>query len=271
MWMRETKNFKENTIGSHISDLKAVMNEAYKKKLHNNEDFRSFEKPVEKIDKVAFTEEEISKIYKAKLPPMQDKVRDIIVLGCYVAQRHSDYSILTKDDIQSDGFIHITQQKTKKRISIPVHPIVSEIIDKYNGYPPTLSMQVINREIKKIAKAVGINDKISVTEIKGGVKRTYYKEKWEMISTHTARRSGITNALLAGVPRQDCMYLAGISSEAVFNSYICITQEEYARRLAKSPYFNNNKEHQEIISYVQETLASGKNPKWLKLLKEVLG
>ncbi len=270
-YLRTKKNLKENTIGVHISDLKAIMNEAYKLKLHANTDYQTFEKPSEFVDKVFFTEDEIERIYKAKLSPMQDKVRDIIVMGCYVAQRHSDYSVLTKDDVLQDGFIHITQQKTKKRILIPIHPIVQKILDKYNGYPPELSMQVINREIKKIAKSVGINDKIKVTEVKGGIRKTFYKEKWEMVSTHTARRSGVTNALLSGVSRQDCMYLAGISSEAVFNNYICITKEEYARRLADTTFFTNDKESSEIMNYVQEVLKSGRNPKWLQMLRDAMG
>lgn len=267
-YLRNEKNYKENTVGSHIKDLKAVMNEAYKQKLHDNTDFLNFYKPQAEVDKVFFTEAEIDRLYRLKLPPMQDKVRDIIILGCYVAQRHSDYSVITKDDIKEDGFIHITQRKGGNRIVIPVHPIVREILDKYNGYPPQLSQPVVNREIKFIAKYAGLNEKIQVTEIKGGEKKICYKEKWEMVSTHTARRSGITNALLAGVPRQECMYLSGHKTESAFNKYVCITKKQYAEKLAKTDFFSHsNTERERILDYVAKVYDSGENPYWMRLLK----
>lgn len=271
-WLRNKKNYKENTVGSHIKDLKAVLNEAYKQKLHDNADFLNFYKPQVEVDKVFFTEEEIDRLYHLDLTsPMQDKVRDIIILGCYVAQRHSDYSVISKDDIKEDGYIHITQRKGGNRIVIPVHPIVREILDKYNGYPPQLAQAVVNREIKHIAKAAGMNEKIQVTEIKGGEKKVYYKEKWEMVSTHTARRSGITNALLAGVPRQECMYLSGHKTESAFNKYICITKRQYAEKLANTDFFSHSStERGMILDYVAKVYDSGDKPAWLKwLIKEM--
>ncbi|MEG0518984.1 MAG: site-specific integrase [Bacteroidales bacterium] len=99
-FLRVAKNYKENTVGTHIKNLKAVLNEAYKLKLHTNTDFERFAKPSEEVDNVFLSDSEVETIYKMKLPPMQDKVRDIFVLGCYVAQRHSDYSTVTKDDIK---------------------------------------------------------------------------------------------------------------------------------------------------------------------------
>lgn len=271
-YLRKEKNYKENTVGVHIKDLKAVMNEAYKQKLHNNTDYKNFFKPTAEVDNVFFTEEEINRLHQLQLSSLQDKVRDIIILGCYVAQRHSDYSVITKDDIKEDGFIHITQRKGGNRIVIPVHPIVREILDKYNGYPPQLSQPVVNREIKFIAKYAGLNEKIQVTEIKGGEKKVYYKEKWEMVSTHTARRSGITNALLAGVPRQECMYLSGHKTESAFNRYVCITKKQYAEKLAKTDFFGHfNTKRERILDYVAKVYDSGENPAWLQLLIKEMG
>ena len=268
-FLRGVKNYKENTVGVHVKDLKAVMNEAYRRKLHSNTDYRMFYKPQTEVDRVFFTEEEIRRMYGLSLPPMQEKVRDIIVLGCYVAQRHGDYSVITKDDIKEDGYIHITQRKGGNRIVIPVHPVVREILDKYGGYPPVLSQQVVNREIKKIAREAGITEKIQVTEIKGGEKSVRYREKWEMVSTHTARRSGITNALLAGVPRQECMYLSGHRSESAFNRYVCITRRQYADRLAGMEFFGGQgMDEERILSYVRAVLRRGESPEWLRMLTE---
>ena len=105
------------------------------------------------------------------------------------------------------------------------------------------------------------------TEIKGGEKKIYYKEKWEMVSTHTARRSGITNALLAGVPRQECMYLSGHKTESAFNRYVCITKKQYAEKLAKTDFFGHfNTKRERILDYVAKVYDSGENPAWLQLL-----
>lgn len=275
LYLRSIKKYKENTIGTHIKNLKAVMNEGYKRKLHTNEDFREFKKPSEPIVNINLTEGEIELIRMLNLEGQLEQIRDIFVVGCYVAQRHSDYSTISAKDIQ-DGKIVIVQEKTNHRIIIPVHPIVDDILKKYGGKLPNISQTIFNEGVKKIALKAGITTPVLVRYTKAGERIEKYVEKWQLISSHTARKSGVTNALRAGVPIEDCMYLAGIYDIRTFKVYAGVTDEEYGKRLAGSKFFAGTAD--DTAALIDYAIAEIKNysnkktaPKWLRLLREEFG
>ena len=266
LWLRQYKQYKENSVGNHIRNLKAVMNEGLRRKLHSNVDFKEFTRPQEEVVNINLTAAELEKIYKCKLTGIAEKVRDVFVLGCYVAQRHSDYSRISMDDVK-DGYIHILQKKTRHRIKIPLHPIAKAILDKYQGVVPKISMQKFNEYIKEVARFAKITDKVHVVEVKAGKKVDRYCEKWELVTSHTARKTGVTNALRAGVPIEDCMYLAGIKSPAVFRKYAGVTSDEYSERLANSKYFSGDEETEKLVAFAAKVIRSGKTPYWLERMK----
>ena len=270
VFLRTIKKYKENTVGTQIKNLKAVMNEGLKRKLHTNEDFKNFKKPAEPIININLTEGEIERMRVLQLSGLQEQVRDIFIVGCYVAQRHSDYSTLSKKDI-SDGRLVIVQEKTNHRIIIPIHPIVEEILLKYKGELPDVGQVVFNREIKKIALKAAIIDPVFIRHTKAGQRVEKYVPKWKLITSHTARKSGVTNALRAGVPIEDCMYLAGIYDIRTFKVYAGVTDEEYSQRLAVSKFFTGEGEDvAALVDYAVKTIRENKKtaPEWLKLLRE---
>lgn len=268
VYMRTVKCYKENTVGTHVKNLKAVMNEGYKRKLHSTLDFQYFSKPHENIVNINLNEQELRRIYEYELTGSKERARDIFILGCYVAQRHSDYSRISSKDVQ-DGNITVLQKKTGRRIVIPLHPIAREILDKYNGSLPSMPQQVLNRQIKEVAKEVGINESVLIRETKAGKKEERYVPKWKLITSHTARKSGVTNALRAGVPIEDCMYLAGIKNPDVFRKYAGISDAEYTERLANARFFTGDTETEDLIEYAIKIIRSGEEPQWLKKMKSM--
>lgn len=230
-WMGE-RGLCANTRGSHVKFIKAAMNEAYKSKLHKNEDFRMFRKEVEQVDAIYLTNEEVTKVAQLPLCGSYALVRDIFILGCHTGMRFSDYSRLSINDV-SDGVIHFITQKCKTPVDIPAHPRVLEILNRYGGTLPKISGQKFNAYIKVVCKDAGINESILVR--KSG-KHTRY-EKWELVSSHTARRTGLTNMYKAGIPTYRCMMISGHKTEAVFLTYLRITQEENAQYLKDNPFF----------------------------------
>lgn len=231
-WM-SGKNLCANTRGSHVKFVKAAMNEAFKNKLHRNEDFRSFRKEMEQVDAVYLTNEEVTKVAQLPLCGNHALVRDIFILGCHTGMRFSDYSRLSMDDI-TDGVIHFITQKCKTPVDIPAHPRVLEILNKYGGTIPKISGQKFNVHIKEVCKEAGIKESVLVR--RSGKQERY--EKWELVSSHTARRTGLTNMYKAGIPTYRCMMISGHKTEQVFLTYLRITQEENAEYLKDNPFFN---------------------------------
>lgn len=232
-WM-SARGLCANTRGSHVKFVKAAMNEAYKNKLHDNEDFRSFRKEAEQVDAVYLTNEEVTKVAELPLCGSHKIARDLFLIGCHTGMRFSDYSRLSMDDI-SDGVIHFITQKCKTPVDIPAHPRVLKILQEHGGTAPTMSQQKFNAYIKDVCKEAGLKESILIRKSGQQVRC----EKWEIISSHTARRTGLTNMYKAGIPTYRCMMISGHKTEQVFLTYLRITQEENAEFLKDNPFFKS--------------------------------
>jgi integrase len=152
--------------------------------------------------------------------------------------RYSDYSTLTSDNFTKDYIVKITK-KTKSKVTIPIHDYVREIIDKYNGdLSFSLSLQYFNRSIKYICKQIGFNNDIRFNYTRGGKLITETKKEWELISSHTARRSAATNMYqTARMKTYEIMQLTGHSTEKSFFRYIKTSDEDRAKQIAGDNYF----------------------------------
>lgn len=188
---------------------------------------------------VALSQNDIARIYYFNgLSKSQERIRDLFVIGCYTALRYSDLSSLSKDDV-SGGYITKVTQKNKIKVVIPIHDYVSEILAKYNGkIPGKVSSQHFNRYIKLICKKIGLDEDISFTQTVGGELRSITKKRWELISSHTARRSGATNLYNTGRVRLgDIMAITGHTTEKSLMRYIRNSKSETARQISGDNFF----------------------------------
>jgi integrase len=70
---------------------------------------------------------------------------------------------------------------------------------------------------------------------KGGKKRRIRKKKYEMIGTHTGRRSFATNFYSSGkIPIGQILAITGHKKESTFFSYIRTSPEEHAQQFLDS-------------------------------------
>src|SRR5262249_55157440 len=73
-----------------------------------------------------WSEDEIAQFEAAH--PVGSKARLALALGLYTAQRRGDCIRIGRQHIK-DGVLHVTQEKTKARLAIPVHPDLQAILD----------------------------------------------------------------------------------------------------------------------------------------------
>lgn len=76
-----------------------------------------------------------------------------------------------------------------------------------------------------------LNITTSKTFTKGGLKVVENYAKWEVLCSHTARRSFATNEYLAGTPSITIMAITGHKTEKAFLRYIKLTPNEHAKLL----------------------------------------
>ena len=105
--------------------------------------------------------------------------------------------------------------------------------------PPEQPPQLINRNIKLLGAMAGIDQDITLEKTIGGKKVKQTKRKYELIKTHTARRSFCTNAYLMKMDCLDIMAVSGHTSEANFLKYIKVSARERAKRISEHAFFKS--------------------------------
>lgn len=136
----------------------------------------------------------------------------------------------------------IKTKKTNTPVQVPIHPVVREIIQKYNKeLPPPPSVQHFNRQIKKICRKIGFKKKMLFERQIGRQRVSKLIPKYQFISSHTARRTAATNMYLAGIVPYRIMLVTGHKTEKSFFRYIRITREENVKVLAKHKFFTGDK------------------------------
>ncbi len=238
----KSRNLAQNTIGKKIRFLKIVLNQATDRGINTNLAFKSkrFKAIAEETDNIYLSLSELDKIQNLDLSnkPKLDRVRDLFLIGCWTGLRFSDWHKVRPENIEN-GFITLKQQKTNKPVVIPIHPPVENILNKYEGnLPRPISNQKFNEYLKEVARMTDFKEAITKQFTRGGKLETTIKPKWQMISTHTARRSFATNMYKAGIPSITIMAVTGHRTESAFLKYIKVTPQEHAEKM-RDMWLNN--------------------------------
>lgn len=256
----ESKQYTLNSIGKCISVLKSILNSAECDGINKNTKYKDkrFKASNTEVDAIYLTHEDLQKIVSLDLSNTGNKiyehVRDIFIVGVCTAQRVSDYSRITPECIKhqeshiiQDGeivkkkydVIELIQQKTKTKVSIPISSQLFAILKKYDYKLPKVRDLTINKYIKEIGKMAGINQIVETKKITSGTYITQHKPKYELIYTHTARRTGATLMYLAGMDVYDIMKITGHSSPTMLKRYIKADSLDIANKIvSKYDYFN---------------------------------
>lgn len=194
--------------------------------------------------KVYLSDEDIVRIYyfnigclnvRPQLKRTLTKVKDHFVLSCFIGQRYSDTLRITPNNFHGaakDTF-QTMQLKTGNsailnfdRVYGRYPKIVKEILEKY-GYcaPWTGHLSNYNRYLHLLCKFVGLDEEIKFEyKVKNIVQEKTYK-KYQLISSHVARRSFITNAVNRGVNNSVTKKASGHISDSSFNRYVLVEND----------------------------------------------
>ncbi|MBA7533404.1 Tyrosine recombinase XerC [subsurface metagenome] len=218
--------------------MKRILNEASLPEVNINKFvfYKRFKVFQEDTDAIYLNEEELQAMYKLDLSnePCLDHVRDLFLVGAWTGLRFSDLSNIQAKNIQGD-YIHIQTRKTGQKVVIPIHWMVKAIMAKYkdrfeNNLPSGINNWKMNSCLKEIARKLDeLKVKESIKYTKAGKTIQMKKEKAEMVTAHTARRSFATNMYKRGVPVIAIMGVTGHRTETSFLRYIKVTPDEHAK------------------------------------------
>lgn len=242
LYLEKKSKFSPNTIGKHIKNLKAVLNSANN---NGNVISGSYSDNYWKVFKhiktageiVALTEDELKELWEKDLSKKltQEKARDLFLIGAWTALRISDVLRLQEENFDFDKkIINLQIKKTGSQLAIPLHPVVKEVFEKYDGILPILPEPTINKEIKNVCADIkSLQKEIFVNETKGGVQKLTKYKKYDMVTTHTARRSFASNMFRRDFSVHRIMAITGHKKEADFFRYIGVTNDEIAQSFSK--------------------------------------
>ena len=247
------------TLGKHIKSLKRLFYYAKKDGYDVHPDplaNEDFDKPRQPKNEVQYLNRDELKRIKAldlSSKPLLSLERDRLIIGCWTGLRVSDLGRLSldmiKENADGDKFITITTQKTRKKVVIPILKDVQEVLDRRGCFPRFRTEQSFNAAIKRICELAEINNTVKAEkqgkvfvdrkddngrrykeEVKRKVPGTF--KKYELISTHSCRRSFASN-WYGSMPNQVIMGITGHSKEEDFLRYIGVTEEENAERFLR--------------------------------------
>lgn len=238
----QKKGLAHNTIAKRTRTIRVFLNEAIELGFTTNAQWRSrkCKVPEKEVESVYLTDSEIFQLYNLKgLSKKLESVRDLFILGCYTGLRYSDYSNIRQENIvtiDGDVFLYVITKKTENKVIIPCNPVVLELFAKYsmnyNKLPKSISGQKFNEYIKIVAKAAGFT-------ATGRLLTDPKKQLWECISSHTARRSAITNWYNQNALEMvHLMHISGHKSTASFIKYVKTSKLQSAQKL--NDHIKNN-------------------------------
>jgi len=175
---------------------------------------------------VIVTERELSEMYALELTGDEKLVRDIFVTQAWMGQRIGDMINKSFTYNEVNKSISLVQQKTGKLVHIPVSNVnLCKILQEYEFCFPYISEQNFNKILKKIAEKAGMTGEQLYTERHGNDKIEKKERRCDLISSHDARHSFITNKLAEGWTFAQIKTITGHKSQSSFDVYNNLTSE----------------------------------------------
>jgi len=231
------KELQNNTANSLLIALRMFIKDMQKDKLISSE--ISFELKLQKEivkQHVVLTQDELKRLFNHKCSTeILEKAKDMFLLQMYTLQRISDFKTINSESYnQKDKTFKFYQQKTGKYIHINMPDEAVEILEKYMFKIPQLADQYYNRVLKKLFQEAGFDDKIQVITAIGAKKTKIFVPKYTKISSHTARRTGITELIRLGIPPKVIMQLSGHLNMNSLERYIKLNDSESLKLIKNS-------------------------------------
>ena len=238
------KGFKNNTIENHMAYFKQILKWAndrgYLK--HGEEVIKHKLKKLKIADPKAvnyLTWDEFLLFYNYEFNELQkdlELARDRFCFCCATSLRHSDLEVLRKscfdspDDPTSFTFV---SKKTDDNLTIYLNEWSKSIYMKYKDIPtqngllfPTKSGDKMRKCLKKIAKMLKIDREITVTQYCGDRRIDETSKMYDVIATHTARRTFVVHCLEKGWSPDDIMSYSGHEDYDTMKPYIAIMDKK---------------------------------------------
>jgi integrase/recombinase XerD len=169
-------NERNNAVGGRFVKhkcLKSMINQAIMNEHIEKNPYRHFKIKASTNVRNFLSIAEVKTLMNLEIPAdqvFQQKTKDMWLFSAYTGLRYSDIINLKWENIVNDQAITVRMTKTSKIVTIPLIGNSKDILEKYGKYViktpqgkifPQIANQVLNRNIKELMKAAGIDKVIT--------------------------------------------------------------------------------------------------------------
>lgn len=174
---------------------------------------------------IYLTMEEFRRFREVELTPAKQEISDAFCFGCFTGLRYSDLADLRWSQVKEDH-IEIVTKKTHDLLTIQFNKHSLEILSKRTrGNDDDKVFHIINnadfnKGVKQIAKSAKIDSPVKIISFSGSERIVKTLPKWHYITSHTPRKTFVTNALSLGIPVPVVMQWTGHKTFKAMKPYI---------------------------------------------------
>lgn len=224
-----TERVAQSTARTYFAVFKAIL-----KRYEDDADFckdyanilkAKNEKPV----KTFLTMRELERLERVEVKSDYERiVLDEFLIGAYTGMRISDAKEISEENM-ANGYISYVSIKTGVHAVVPMKNGIAERIRRVQANECDVNLMTYNRVLRNLCKRAGITERVKVFKAGEHDKG----QKWEFISSHSARVSFCTNLANLGVPLLQIAKMAGHTSQSMTERYIVKTNVELDARALK--------------------------------------
>ena len=243
-YLLKTAGMGNASVNNQVKNLKVFLGQTFEQELHEYAHFKRFRKLEAFAPEVVYlTAAEKARLFALPLAHIRylEQTRDIFLFECETGLRFSDVLALRTEQITKDSLV-LTTQKTGDLLKVPLSPVAQGILARYAGRAdgralPVISNQKTNAHLKTLGQLARIDTPTTTTQHKGSERVATTRPKYELIGTHTARRTFVTLALEGGMRPETLMRITGHKDYKMLHRYLKITdavvQDEFTQYLER--------------------------------------
>jgi site-specific recombinase XerD len=174
-YLKSVCNCCQNTTSKYIKNFGKIIRICLANGWLQKNPFINYKSKMVEVERAFLSMEEIeTMLNKVFVSDRLNQVKDIFLFSCFTGLAYADVKKLSRKNIaigvDGDRWIYINRTKTDTRSNIPILPIASFLLEKYENHPqvvnqekllPILSNQKMNSYLKEIADACGINKELT--------------------------------------------------------------------------------------------------------------
>jgi site-specific recombinase XerD len=174
-YLKSVHKCNQNTTAKYIKNFGKIVRRCLANGWIERDPFINYKCKIVEVERAFLSQNEIeTMLNKTFATERLNQVKDIFLFSCFTGLAYVDVKKLSRKNIgfgvDGEKWIFINRTKTDTRSNIPILPIASILLEKYQDHPqavnqdkllPILSNQKMNSYLKEIADACEINKELT--------------------------------------------------------------------------------------------------------------